>query len=238
MLRILYNVLWYPALPIALMAAGARGKQDRRERMGRLDLPQNGAGTRIWIHAASVGEIEAVRPVAAGLLRTFEGAKIVITTMTATGRDAARRRIAGAAACVLAPLDCPALVRRFVRRLRPDLVIIGETELWPNFFVEAHRAGARVAVINGRISERSLGRYRRARKLFAHALTAADLILVQTSEDGARYLALGARADRIIVTGNTKFDFPSEIREARLRPLLENFAAGRMILVAGSTARG
>jgi 3-deoxy-D-manno-octulosonic-acid transferase len=237
MLRTLYNFLWYPALPMALLATGVGDRQDRRERMGFQALPPGGA-PRIWMHAASVGEIEALRPVAAGLLREIPGAQVIVTTMTTTGRDAARRRIAGAAACALAPLDCPATVRRFLRAVRPDLVLIGETELWPNYFIEGRRAGARVAIVNGRISRRSARRYRRARSLFAHALQCADLILAQSHDDARRYAVLGAPRDRIHVTGNTKFDLTVESADTSPRPALRGFAAGRPLLVAGSTGRG
>ncbi|HYB90676.1 MAG TPA: 3-deoxy-D-manno-octulosonic acid transferase [Candidatus Binataceae bacterium] len=238
MLRHLYSILWYPALPFALAAAGARDARDRRERMGRIELPPGASPPRIWIHAASVGEIEAVRPIAAGLRRRYEHGAIVVTTMTATGRDAARRRIAGAAACALAPLDCPLTVRAFLRAVRPNLVLVAETELWPNYFIESRRAGARVAVINGRISERALAGYRRAKSLFAAALQCADLILVQSADDARRYFALGAPPDRVIVTGNTKFDLVLDGTGPPLREELEQFASGRPVLVAGSTAPG
>jgi 3-deoxy-D-manno-octulosonic-acid transferase len=237
MLRTLYNVLWYPALPMALLAAGTRDRQDRRERMGA-HAAQTGTTPRIWMHAASVGEIEGLRPVAAGLLRELPGAQVFVTTMTTTGRDAARRRIAGASTCALAPLDCPATVRKFLRAVRPDLVLVGETELWPNYFIESRRAGARVAIVNGRISRRSARRYRRARSLFAHALQCADLILAQSHDDARRYAALGAPRDRIHVTGNTKFDLTVESADTAPRPALRSFAAGRPLLVAGSTGRG
>src|SRR5215831_15282623 len=118
MLRILYNALWYPALPFALMAGGTRGRQDRRERMGKLELASDRERPRIWIHASSVGEVEAIRSVAHGLLREFEGARLIVTTMTPTGRDAARRRIPGAELCALPPGQAP--VRTSPARGRPD----------------------------------------------------------------------------------------------------------------------
>ena len=237
MLRLLYNALWYPALPFALMATGTRGKHDRRQRMGHLDLPADGDRPRIWIHASSVGEVEAIRSVAHGLMRDMEGARLIITTMTPTGRDAARRRIAGAEVCALAPLDCRAVVRRFVRNVRPHLLIIVETELWPNYFIEAKRAGARVVIVNGRVSKRSAARYRRAKRLFAPALNAADLILAQTADDARRYARIGAARERVMVTGNTKFDL-DELSEAKLRPALQKFVEGHPVLVAGSTSKG
>jgi 3-deoxy-D-manno-octulosonic-acid transferase len=236
MLRHLYNALWYPARPFALMAAGARDPQDRRERLGRVEVAA--AGERIWIHAASVGEVEAVRPIVAGLLAENPQVAIVVTTMTTTGRDAARRRIPGAAACMLAPLDSPRAVRAFLGAVRPVLVLIGETELWPNYFFESRRAGARIAIINGRISVRSLRRYLRAKSLFSRALECADLVLAQTDEDAQRFVTLGAPPDRVIVTGNTKFDLAPDGAGPPLRSELENFAAGRPILIAGSTAPG
>jgi 3-deoxy-D-manno-octulosonic-acid transferase len=237
MLRILYNALWYPVLPFALMASGTHGKQDRRERMGKVELARDGERPRIWIHASSVGEVEAIRSIAHGLLSEFEGARMIVTTMTATGRDAARRRIPGAEVCALAPLDCPAVVRRFLRRVRPHLLVVVETELWPNYFIEARRAGTRVAIVNGRMSKRSAARYRRARRLFGPALKAADLILTQSAEDARRYAKVGAVRDRVVVTGNTKFDL-EELGDASLRPALQNFVADRTVLVAGSTGKG
>jgi 3-deoxy-D-manno-octulosonic-acid transferase len=158
--------------------------------------------------------------------------------MTPAGRDAARRRIPGALAYALAPLDCSWVVRRFIRTLRPKLVIVAETELWPNYFVEAHRAGAKLAILNGRISARSLRHYRWVRPLFAEALSNADLILTQSEDDARRYQWLGAAADRVAAAGNTKYETDATPPDLPLRPELEAFAAGKPILVAGSTAPG
>jgi 3-deoxy-D-manno-octulosonic-acid transferase len=233
----LYNALWYPALPFALIAGGGLEAMNRRERLGRAALASNVQGApRIWLHAASVGEVEAVRPVALGLLRDFPDAVIVVTNMTATGRTAARQRIAGAAAFQLAPLDCPASVRSFLAAVRPQLVIIAETELWPNYLIESARSGARVAIVNGRVSTRSMSRYRYIRPLIAEALAHAHLVLAQTGDDARRFRDLGATPASVIVTGNTKFnldDAPPPLSFA-----LEYFCAHRPVLVAGSTAPG
>jgi 3-deoxy-D-manno-octulosonic-acid transferase len=136
----------------------------------------------------------------------------------------------------LAPLDWRTAVRSFLRRLQPDLLLIAETELWPNYFIEAARAGVKVAVINGRVSARSARRYARIRGLIGPALACADLILVQTAGDAERYSQLGASPAKIIITGNTKFD-PGDSPPA-LRAELANFAAGAPIFIAGSTAPG
>lgn len=241
MLRYLYNALWYPALPVALALSGAAGDPAaRRARMG-LAWDADGAAAaaepRIWAHAASVGEVEGLRAVVTALVRERPGATLVVTTMTAAGRDAARRSIPGAQAHLLAPLDCRRALGPFLDALRPTLVLIAETELWPNYFIESNRAGARIAIVNGRISERALGRYRYVRPLLREALACADLILAQTDDDARRFLALGAATSRVIVTGNTKFDL-ERFNAAPLRPELQAFAPGCPMLIAGSTAPG
>jgi 3-deoxy-D-manno-octulosonic-acid transferase len=239
MLSHLYNALWYPALPFAMRAAGGRDPDQRSARLGRINVADGSEGAgrkRVWVHAASVGEIEAVRPVVRRLALERAGLEILVTTMTVAGRDAARRRIPALVGAYLAPLDFAPAVRRFLARTRPHLILIAETELWPNFFCESARSGAKVALINGRISERSLQRYRWVRSLIAEALGAADLLLVQTSADAERFRELGAPDDRISVTGNTKFDLHESC--AALRPALAAFARSRPILLAGSTAPG
>jgi 3-deoxy-D-manno-octulosonic-acid transferase len=239
MLSTLYNLLWYPALPFALLAAHPANLRDYRERMGHGDFPDTAGAPRIWIHAASVGEIEAIRPVANGLLNRYPGAVIAITAMTAAGREAAMRRIPGAAAWMLAPLDSRRAVRSFLERVQPGLVLITETEIWPNYFIESARTGATIAVVNGRMSERSLRRYLRARSLFEDALGRATLILTQSGEDARRYAKFDLAA-KVVVTGNTKIEAGQSqtADEEPIRPELMAFAPGRKIFIAGSTAAG
>ncbi len=239
MLSALYNLLWYPALPFALLAAHPATMRDYRERMGHGDFLDTTGAPRIWVHAASVGEIEAVRPVANGLLEHYPGAVMAITTMTTAGREAAMRRVPGATAFMLAPLDNRRAVRSFLERVQPNLVLITETEIWPNYFIESARMRATVAVVNGRMSERSLRRYLRARSLFGDALRQTTLILAQTSEDARRYAKLDPAA-KVVVIGNTKIEaaHTQMAPEESIRPELLAFAAGRKILIAGATAGG
>jgi len=239
MLSALYNLLWYPALPFALMAVHPASMRDYRERMGHGDFPDTAGAPRIWIHAASVGEIEAIRPVANGLLEQYPCAVMAITAMTAAGREAARRRIPRAAAWMLAPLDNQRAVRSFLERVQPSVVLITETEIWPNYFIESARTGAAIAVVNGRMSERSLRRYLRARGLFEDALGKATLILTQSHKDARRYEQFGLAA-KVTVAGNTKIEAEQAdtANEEPIRPELLAFAPGRKILIAGSTAVG
>jgi 3-deoxy-D-manno-octulosonic-acid transferase len=232
----IYNALWYPALPFALRAC-SYDVQSRSQRLGRPVGDSDSIGSqrpRIWLHAASVGEVEGVRPLVMALSGALPELQLIITSMTVAGRDAARRRLGGV--CQLAPLDYAAAVRAFLAHVRPVLVIIAETELWPNFFLQSVRADAQVAIVNGRISKRSMRSYSMMRPLIARMLSGSSLVMVQTADDAERFRALGAPADRVVVTGNTKYELESE--PPPLRPALAGFAAGHPILLAGSTAPG
>lgn len=158
----------------------------------------------------------------------------VITTMTSAGRDVARRRLNGI--CQLAPFDYRAAVRSFVARIRPVLLIIAETELWPNFFFQSAAAGSRIALINARLSTHSMDRYRYIRPLLARALSNASVVLAQTNEDAERFCRLGVRAERIAVTGNAKYEVDGD--SPPLRPELADFAPGQPVFIAGSTGPG
>jgi 3-deoxy-D-manno-octulosonic-acid transferase len=237
LLHTLYNLLWYPALPFALLASNGADAQGSRERLGIAAPRSQSSALRIWAHASSVGEIEAIHSVMMRLMRDAPAAVAVITAMTTAGRDVARRRIPKAKAHLLAPLDNPSAVRAFLRRVRPDLVLIAETELWPNYFWEAKKFGAKIAIINARISDRSLKRYKRLGGLFTRAIRCADLVMAQTPHDVERFAEMGAEPARIVVTGNTKFD-PDAAAEMPLRRELQEFAGERPIFIAGSTAAG
>jgi len=238
----LYNALWYPALPIAIaLGGGLRDREMRSARMGRASTGKGPAAlpakVRIWAHAASVGEIGALGAVVNAIVRERPNTTFIVTAMTVAGRDAARRVMPAADAHLLAPLDARPTLNRFLCASRPTLVLIAETELWPNYFVESRRAGARVAIVNGRISQRALARYRYVHPLFCEALRAANLVLAQTDEAARRFVELGAGPDRVFVTGNTKFD-TARLTTSPLRAELALFMSDRPVLVAGSTAPG
>ena len=164
----------------------------------------------VWIHAVSVGEVVAARPLVGALKKRFSGHAVFISTTTETGRRLAHERLPCADGIFYFPLDWVVSVRRALRSIRPALVIVMETEIWPNFLREARRRGIPVVFGNARISERSFARYKRWKFLlgefFVRVLQDAELFLAQTSEDAARLREMGAPEDRIEVTGNLKFD--------------------------------
>lgn len=213
-----------------------------RERMGRvpsrLDLP-NASDAVIWIHAVSVGEVLAIAGLVEKVRRDFPKHKIFISTTTDTGQALARQRF-GEANVFYFPMDFAFAIRPYLRALRPRMVLIAETEFWPNFLRLTHAQGARIAVVNARISDRSWPRYRRFRGLLKRVLAPVDLFLAQTSEDAMRLKAIGATAERIQVAGNLKFDIPVPATPAivdRLRRVIAE-SGGGPVLVCGSTVDG
>jgi 3-deoxy-D-manno-octulosonic-acid transferase len=164
----------------------------------------------IWIHAVSVGEVLAAKPLAEGLRRRFPGHAIFVSTTTETGQRLARERLQFVDGIFYFPLDWIVPVRRALRSIHPALVIVMETEIWPNFLRQARRLGIPVVFANARISEKSFARFKRWEFLigefFKQALHDADLFLAQTPEDAARLREMGAPEDRVEVTGNLKYD--------------------------------
>ncbi len=186
-----------------------------------------------WIHAVSVGEVMAIAPLAAQMRE--EGYRVVVSTTTHTGQRLARDKF-GAANVFYFPLDLGLCIQPYLRALRPKLVILAETEFWPNFLRLARTSGARLAVVNARVSDRSLPRYRRFRGLLRRALEPVDLFLAQSEEDADRLKEVGAAADRVEVCGNLKFDVAPPVETPAVTELGERLrASGAPILVAGST---
>ncbi len=180
-----------------------------RERLGFLpsSFKSTGSGA-IWFHAVSVGEVLSAVTLIRRLRSEDPQACIYVSTTTLAGKALADRELAGLAQGVFfAPLDYRSIVRRVFRMLRPALVVVLETEIWPNLYRESKRAGASLLVVNGRISDRALPRYRRWRWFFGHVLGCADSILAQSEEDRLHYIAAGASPSHVRAAGNLKFDF-------------------------------
>ena len=196
----------------------------------------------LWVHAASLGEVNAIAPVVRQLLPKLPRQALVITCTSVAGREQAQRLFPQASACLLMPLDLPWLLGPWMRRFKPRLLLVAETELWPNLLHQAKLHGAQVLVANGRLTERSLKRYRLLGRAFAAVLEQVDLFAMQAQADADRLAVLGARRARLVVTGNTKFDLAGDVGSAKqaagaLRHSL-GWKAGTPVLVAGSTRPG
>jgi 3-deoxy-D-manno-octulosonic-acid transferase len=211
------------------------------ERLGRIPrrLVAQPARPTIWIHAVSVGEVLAISGLATELTKRFSQHRVVISTTTDTGEKLARARF-GEENVFYFPLDFAFAIRPYLRLLQPKLVVIAETEFWPNFLRLAHASGARIAVVNGRISDRSWPGYRRFRRLLTGVLQRVDLFLTQTAEDARRLVEIGAPPELVLATGNLKFDVPASAAPpiiASLRAAFEQAQTGPVI-VCGSTVEG
>ncbi len=251
MIYFLYSFLLAAAvllsLPYWLYQMLRHGKYRRglAERLGsvprrlRQTLRDSQSAPVIWVHAVSVGEVLAVSGLIDEMRLRFPRHTIFITTTTDTAQELARKRF-GEENVFYFPMDFAFAIRPYLRALRPELVVIAETEFWPNFLRLAHASGARIAVVNARISDRSWPNYRRFRALLKKELQNVDLFLAQTEADGARLESIGAAPNRVQVTGNLKFDVnlpPAPPIVAALRKSLAASGAGP-VLVCGSTVEG
>lgn len=178
------------------------------ERLGRI-LPEEkvraGDVTTLWVHAVSVGETMAVRPLLKELKKRYPATRIILSNITETGRSVALR-LGEADRCIYFPFDYGFAVSRSLDAIRPSLIIIVETEIWPNFLRQANRRRIPVILANGRISDRSFGRYLRFRPFFRRILGDFSAFCMQTGDDARRIIAMGARQAKVHVAGNLKFD--------------------------------
>ena len=193
----------------------------------------------IWIHAVSVGEVLAVRGLLEGIRSRFPQYRLVVSTTTDTGQTLARK-LFGNEKVFYFPMDFAFAIRPYLQALRPQLVVLAETEFWPNFLRLAHESGAFLAVVNARISDRSWPKYQRFRWALRRMLAHVDLFLTQTEQDRTRLQLLGAPSERTQVTGNLKFDMTLPAAPPIVESLRQSFIASRAgpVLVCGSTVEG
>jgi len=235
--------------PYFVLQGLRRGKYlwNVRERMGYLpDALARGVPPRtaIWVHAVSVGEVLASKPVVDGLKKNFPEYAVFLSTTTTTGQELARERIRSADGVFYFPFDWPWPVRRAFEKIQPKLVVILETEIWPNFLREARRAGVPVVFVNSRISERSIRRFRKFQRFvggfFRRVLENASFFLAQSEQDAERLKEMGAPEERIEVTGNLKYDIEPPAQSAFGNWLAEQIASQERwpVFVAGSVVAG
>ncbi len=242
---LLYNLallLLWPALLVWLALRAARGKRlgNWRQRLGFLPRAPRGRGPRIWLHAVSAGEMSALQPVFARLHAALPEAYLTVSTLTPAGLEAARKGCAPANLHCYLPFDWGDCIGLALLRQRPDLIIVTERELWPNFLGLARLCGVEVLVINGRVSDRAHARAARFPWLARWLYQLPTCLCVQSAEDAARLAALGVDEARLVVAGNTKVDAMAARdleQEADLAAAL-GVAPEEEWLVAGSTHPG
>jgi len=245
MILFLYNVLLLPALAVGLpwwlfrLATTDKYREGLWERLGRvrseLGSQESGDERRvIWVHAVSLGEVLAITRLVGDLDRDLPDFRVMISTTTRTGQWAARARF-GAERVFYCPLDLPWAVAAYFKALAPAMLVLAETEFWPNLLSGCYRRGVAVVVVNARISDRSWPRYWRLRGLWRGFLSRLSAVLAQSALDAERLTALGC--ERVTVAGNLKFDVRSG-RDSEAVRLLEASRGELRMIVAGSTLEG
>ena len=246
---LLYNlalcVYFMACVPVVGYRAWRRGKPLGRvgDRFGRPPAALNPHGRpSIWIHAVSVGEALAAKTLVAPLKAAYPAHRLLVSTTTASGQLVARQLEPAADATFYAPLDFPPCVAGTLDCVAPDLLVLIDTEVWPNLLRACRRRGVRTVIVNGRISDRSYSGYRLVRRFMRRALRCVDRVCAQNALWGRRFLELGLPPDRLAVTGSLKFDAADDAAaasggaDAVLRTF--RFAAGRRVFIAASTLRG
>lgn len=242
-MRSLYSLLLYAATPFVLLYLLLRGLRSpgylRRwpERFGFITAPPRTGG--IAVHAASMGEVNAASELVRALARRYPEEPLYFTTLTPTGSERVLNLFGDAVFHVYAPFDLPGAVRRCLERMKPRLLLILETEIWPNLFHAAGARGIPIVIVNARISPRTFDRYRRFPRLTAGALARVTRVAAQSEADAGRLITLGASEARTVVTGNLKFDLrmpPSLLEQGEAMRLA--WGIQRPVLVAGSSHEG
>lgn len=227
-MRLLYTILVVLALPFAFIYLGLRGLKDRRwwQHVGeRLGAGPAVGEAPVMVHAASVGEVQAAAPLIAALRDRLGEARVLASTVTPTGRERLQA-LPGVVGAYL-PLDLPWAVDRRLDAVRPRLLVVVETEIWPGLFAACHRRGIPVVMVNARLSETAARRYRRLAWLTAAGLDAVTLCLAQSEADAERFREIGIPASRVRRSGNLKFDRAVAERTVEA-------PEGRRVWVAGS----
>lgn len=243
-LRHLYSLIWYLILPAVLLRLWWRGRRAPeyrrhwRQRLGYIALPPSPPDW-IWLHAVSVGEVQAAAPLIRALLERYSAYGILVTTTTPTGKAALQRLFPDSISHAYLPYDLPGAVGRFLATVKPCYAIIMETELWPNLLHHCNARRIPLLLANARLSARSARGYRLIRSFVVDMFDAFQTIATQSDGDRQRFIALGAEPDRVTVVGNLKFDAaPPLDTVARGHALRRQIGLNRPVWIAASTHEG
>ena len=243
-MRFLYSLVLYLCAPLALCYLLLRGTKNRAyleripERFGWIPALES-AQPVIWVHAVSVGEVQASGMLVKRLLSAYPNCRVLMTTVTPTGAARVRSLFAGTVEHRYLPYDLPHAVLLFLRRIKPRLLVILETELWPNLLYYCKRRGVPALLVNARLSAASCRGYLKFRRFSASAVQSLSHIAARGAEDAERFLALGADPARVSIAGNLKFDIDTGADSAvQAAPLRRTIAAGRPVWIAASTHEG
>lgn len=242
-LRFLYSVIFILAIPLILLRLLWRGTRASAyfkrwdERFGLKPAPTAGKAL-IWVHAVSVGEVEAARPLISSLEENYPDHQILITTMTPTGSARVSSLYRNSVLHCYLPYDLPFAVKRFLKSARPELGIIMETELWPNLVHYAQQLDVPMVLANARLSARSAAGYQRIAKLTRAMLQSFSLIAAQSQDDRKRLIALGADKDTVHAVGNLKFEIALPASLSEEAEALRNIWGNRPVFIAASTHEG
>ena len=209
------------------------------ERLGNYPEFKRDERPMIWLHCVSVGETNAARPLVDELISNFPGHRLIVSTTTKTGQTLARDIFKDKADAVFYfPFDWKFSVRCALDNFQPSVVLLMETEIWPRFFRESHLSGAKIAIVNGRLSEKSVARYSYIKTFVRNVLGNVDLALMQGESDAERIRSLGIDADKVRVTGNMKFDLELSAADEAITGDIDSkfqFSSSRPLIIAAST---
>ena len=243
-MRRIYSFILYLIVPFVVLRLfwlGFRNPDYRRRWKERFGFPDKitSHDKLIWLHAVSVGEVQASRPLVNCLLEEYSDYKILITTMTPTGADSVKQYFGDDVRHLYLPYDLPVSIKHFISVIEPSILIVMETELWPNLFHYCHEKNIPVIVVNARMSEKSAKGYQRFSSFTRSTFENISLVVAQGKKDAERMIALGADEDKVIVTGNLKFDIhlPHSVTE-QAQALRRYLSVNRPVWIAASTHEG
>lgn len=241
-MRFLYTSFLYLLLPFAFLRLWLRSfkapacRQRFAERLGYFKPPMKAPS--LWLHAVSLGEVNAASPLIKALLEQYPDTPLVVTTMTVTGSEAVQRLFGSSVFHVYLPYDLPFAIKGFLKRIQPKLAIIMETELWPNLFQHCAQRHIPLTVVNARLSTHSFKNYKRLGKLIHPMLNCINMLAAQTTADAERFIQLGLSAQRVQTLGNIKFDVSLDQEKIAAGKALRESWGGRPVWIAASTHKG